>query len=373
MGNKRHSKAAPHGHQSDRELGHSYEVAHGPEHPLEQQGGAKLKAPKPKPPSAETQIEKLIMRDWQEIRGEWLKYPPKAPPGTRPEFELAEFTGLNEVASRAKTAEKGIQSVRLVGLHQAFIEDALFSVCRAANVIGCGEIQSNAHPTWSLAVAYQGSLFALDAVLKFLGVCTLQVENTSLVVDIWPAPREKLSKKELANFQLGEEPLFLWSGKFDHYHRWALLKRVLATLRPATSPLPRDITRGLLSIDDKKFARQRNDLHYRVVWPFEDILTHLKLPELSTFPDMSSLKSALEATDNEQNDSGEINRFGMALAFTMFYISLLLLEDLAKGSVAYEQYFNAILSTLNQSQHPFFESFYSRINIEVREKNREAA
>lgn len=318
---------------------------------------SKSEAASVKSPGADSQVEKAHARDWSVIVQRWLAYPPKSHPGDVLAAEFADFQGLSEAARACKAAHiRGEPEYRhpLSGLHQEIVEHGLLYIAKAANVVGCCEVQNATHPTWSISIGYQAALLGLEGVLRLLGLCTVEVDNITVIIDLWAQPPSTLPRRLQESYVLGEAPRFLWSGKIDHFHRWALLQRVLRVVEDA--PVPREISSALMSIHQKKFARQRNDLHYRVNWPFADLLMHVSMPHLPTFADLNDLQNSLSPLDE---------RFGIALAFAVLCAGLLLLRDLSNASPAFGLHYQAILQTLNASQHPFFQSFYPAVQAEL--------
>jgi hypothetical protein len=297
---------------------------------------------------AESQIQRIRKRDWRDIRSAWLNFPPIWDGKTGAEMELNEFIALEDVHSSLNEQHELRKSI--TGLHSLVVEDALMSLFKAANIIGCCERQNSGHPTWSLAIAYQGALFALEAALKLFGICVVEIKNMTIIMDMWAAPSEGLSKTQLGRFKLGEEILFLKSENFNHYDKWALLKRVLNIIEH--EPIPDDLFKTLVNIDERRFAKQRNHLHYRSVWYFDDLTILLEKPEIATFNDMRSLLDSLDPdTDN----------FSIALAFAAMSVCLFLLKDLASISPSFDKYFQLLETTLNSNQHPFFSDMFSQV------------
>ncbi len=155
-------------------------------------------------------------------------------------------TGFGAVYSieRLKLAESG---------YQRFAD-------QAANVLVASQSQvTGGLPTWSIATAYQSAFFSMEAMLLMLGVAVVEVNNKTLVFDIWPEVESSLSKKLKAQYKLGSEIQFVHHSRLEHHHRWAILKRVLRTL--SNSPIAGAVINAINEIDDKEFARQRNRLH----------------------------------------------------------------------------------------------------------------
>lgn len=233
--------------------------------------------------SFEVKLKRLSSRDWNAVRPAWLPHVAQLSlhsPGQRPSDDLADFHLLSPLA--AKVTKDGETRENLIGFRAAVLHEGVFLLHKAANVLVASQQQvQNGLPTWSIPTAYQSAFFSMEALLLLLGVVILEVENKTMHIDVWPEVAKDATSREKREYELGQECQIVRHDRIEHYHRWAILKRVLRTL--VNSPVPAAVINGLQSVDDKDFARQRNDLHYSTTWKFDDMHVFMSPLEFCRF------------------------------------------------------------------------------------------
>jgi hypothetical protein len=270
--------------------------------------------------SFETQLKRLSHRDWSVVQGAWipavagldLEYPGKPPSDAVQDSYL-----LGEAFARVPP--NGELRTPVPGLAVASLHEAIFLLHKAANVLAAAETQAlGGFPTWSVATAYQSAFFSMEALLQLLGVGIVEISNRTMLVDLWPSVDPSLSKKNRANYVHGSEVHLLHVSRVEHYHRWAVFKRVLRTL--SNSPIDGALVNALQEIEDKEFARQRNQLQYKTSWTFPDLHASCSSRTYSRYRAAPALVERLDVANDD---------FGLVLANFLFAGGVSLLSNLA--------------------------------------------
>lgn len=274
--------------------------------------------------SFEVKVKRLSHRSWTEVENAWLPHVAQLAfiePGQKPELALSDFHELSGVAANL-TAENELRRSDLPGLRAAMLHEGIYLLHKAANVLAASHQQvSCGMPTWSIATAYQSAFFSMEAMLMILGIAIVEVDNKSMSIDVWPTVQNTASKKEKAAYQIGDDVQFIHHARIEHHHRWAILQRVLRTLKNA--PLDGAVINAIIDIDEKQFARQRNRLHYSNIWYFEDLHAYSSHISYCRFDVPPSLDSRLDPAHED---------FTLVLATTMFSSAASLLSAL--GNIA---------------------------------------
>jgi hypothetical protein len=299
------------------------------------------------------EVKRLARRDWETIRNLWLDEVGKlnqGQPGVAPEFPAEDVVGMRELVE-AVHKNVGEQRVELSRFNAPLLHQGLFLLHKAGNVLTAAHDQAcTGLPTWSLSTAYQAGLFALDAVLHLMGVAFVNYDpRRQFLVDVWPGPSSGLSKRALASYKDGQEinviPL---SSSVQHFHRWAVLQRLLNTTRGL--PIPSDIKEAFLSLQDRAFADQRNDLHYSHTWTFDDIHKYTDCPELVDFDTLAKLLAGLGPKSAQ---------FSLVLGTATFFLASQMLKSLASEAPFFEAEYSLLVESCSSPRlklRPTFES-----------------
>jgi hypothetical protein len=287
----------------------------------------------------EREIKRLARRDWPTIRNLWLEEVGKlnfVHPGVAPEFPAEEVVGMRALVEIVKPTV-GEQRVTLSSFNAPLLHQGIFLLHKAGNVLTAAHDQAcSGLPTWSLATGYQAGLFALDSILHLMGVAFVNYSpRRQFLVDIWPGPGEGLSKRALAAYTDGREinviPL---SASVQHFHRWAVLQRLLHTTREL--PIGTDIKNAFLTLADRAFAEQRNDLHYSHTWTFDDIHAYINSPELVDFDTLEKLLGGLDAKSAQ---------FSLVLGTATFFLASQMLKSLATEASLFEAEYSLLVAS----------------------------
>lgn len=217
-------------------------------------------------------VSRLQKRDYGKIMRGWLAHIPEiASPGYAPQEGIEAISSIAAVFSLVKGDGDVVQ--KLSGARPAVLHEAFYLAHKAIHVeIVCANAIKEGRHTWAVVDAYQASLFALGSILAFLGITVERHENDFILVDVWGTdPNFKRAKGDI---DVGDPEIyqFIRFKSLDHFHKWAILRRLLRTLdiKSALVQLVRD---GLEPHDDKRFAYHRNQVHYQsAIWLSGDLL-----------------------------------------------------------------------------------------------------
>jgi hypothetical protein len=209
-----------------------------------------------------------MARDWPEIKDAWLGYIPTIePPGRVPDSPLADLPTLRLQVGDVDQQPKEVME-EIVGLREGVFIEGLFLLHKAANVMGCAQVDvAKGLRSWALSSAYQSAFFSMKAITHFLGIAVAEVQNKSILIDTWRPPQKKRRGGTGWNYNV-----LLQSGKrFEHRQMWAVFKRMLRVTKGLETVLSKENATSLIELDINDFATQRNSLHYRIAWPFNDL------------------------------------------------------------------------------------------------------
>lgn len=205
----------------------------------------------------EYKVAQLSGRDYEKIKAGWLAHIPEiSPPGSPPNSTVGDIASIAEAMSRVGAA--GSLSEPHSGARPAVLNEAFYLAHKAIHVAAiCSAAIKRGNPTWSAVDAYQASLFALGSVMAFLGLVVDRDANDFMVVDVWTSVEAGSTKR----YPTEEKYHFVRFKSLDHFHKWAILKRVLVTLK-SKSKLANLLCASISELDDKAFSRHRNTVHY---------------------------------------------------------------------------------------------------------------
>lgn len=286
--------------------------------------------------SFENKVKRLSSRDWIQVSDELVAHTAElsaAVPGAKPAFSISE---INALGLCVKTATRDGESrfEAIPGLGAAMLHEGIYMLHKSANVlVACHDQVVSGLPTWSLPTGYQAAFFASDAISKILGVAILEIDNIACTVDIWPKPDKAVRGKALAAYVCGSEVQVVRHERLQHFNRWTIFKRLMRM--SANLPVDEVISNALQEIDDRDFARQRNDLHYETTWGFDDLHTYFNPPG---FFDISNKQTLVARLESSRPD------FSVALATTIFSIGASLLKSLGRVSTYAENEHKLLVS-----------------------------
>lgn len=220
----------------------------------------------------EVKVESLGKRKFSEIAREWRAQIPTIQTTGEPPSEL--FLSIPDVIAKARLAKRAGSSLEaLPGNRAAVLHEAIYMLHKAVHVeMEVADAIVKGRQTWGYVNGYQGALFALTAVLGFLGVSILRDPGGSegvLMADVWP--EEALSGRGLSS---GYEQEFkvVRFRELDHYQKWALLKRMLRQTT-FTKQSYSELTATFEKVGDREYASHRNQVNYvSTAWLSDDLI-----------------------------------------------------------------------------------------------------
>jgi len=220
-------------------------------------------------PEWESKIERISSRSQSDILRGWVAHIPEIfPPGSPPQESIGSISTIE--ALLFKVPKKGDLTQPISGARPAVLREAFYLLHKAIHVqISCSRGITEGKQTWAVVDAYQSSLFALASIMGFLGLTTERDGNNFILVDVWEPGEKKstsLTKSSVETYK------FIRFKSLDHFHKWAILKRLLRTLK-SRSPLAEFLSNAINDLDIKSFALHRNTVHYQSTgWLADDLL-----------------------------------------------------------------------------------------------------
>lgn len=299
-------------------------------------------------------IQKQILEcRWSDISARWLNFLPAIdPPGSAPDVSLSDFISVSTVAETlSESIEYGtIVRAEAAGLRGYVFREAVYLLHKALHVSGCAENQvKRGYKTWSLADAYQASLFGAKAILHFCGIAFAEFGSKALLIDIFPKEQDT-NKRRKQKLKLPEDPKIQFTRfnmQFQHKHIWAIFQRLLNVFD--MNVWQDTYIRALRKIKTGEFAKQRNDLNYKNdLWIFDDL--HQLVIDSSFGEHSDDMEESL-AYSLESD-------FSLCLSFSILKMGLLLLEDISKSTNALNSEIQIIKDKLILERHPLYVACY---------------
>lgn len=222
-------------------------------------------------PTWENKVSRLQQKNLDELLKGWLDHVPNYHnAGEPPTGGVSEIDTVSQAFSRVQRDGDLIEP--LEGIRPAVLHEAVYLAHKAVHVeLSCIDLIEKGRHTWAAVDAYQSSLFAIASISAFLGISIDRDGNDFILIDIWSAPP---AAKKKAKIHLGTEEYcqFLRFSDLGHYHKWAILQRLIRTLK-TESPLIKLLSSAIQNINEREFALFRNKVHYNTsTWLFDDLL-----------------------------------------------------------------------------------------------------
>lgn len=226
-------------------------------------------------PDWQRKVDHLGARDYEEIARGWLAHIPTIdPPGSPPREGIGAISAVSDVLPRVQVTGALVES--LSGARPGVLHEAFYLAHKAVHVeLSCAHAINKGAHTWAVVDAYQASLFALGSILAFLGLTVERHDNNFILVDVWHVdPSSRRYPPVFGGTKSHERYQFVRFKTLDHFHKWAILKRLLRTLS-SSSRLAGLLKTALEVRDDKDFARHRNTVNYQSGgWLANDLLQY---------------------------------------------------------------------------------------------------
>ena len=279
-----------------------------------------------KPSDFERVFARFGGRNWNVIKEFWTPYLPTSTRLGAFNCQTASSvcSGASFVSQIPTTGEHREPSVS--NLRESTFEEGLHSLTKAIYLIRSMTIQTSAgYPSWSYVSAYHSALFACQAILRFLGVNMLEVQNKWLVTDIWPGPSKGNVKQNQYKHKRNSEIQFVRCKKVDQRHWWQLFRAIVdeteITIWDAA------IVDALTDLAEVNFAYQRNKLIYQIDhWPIDDLPEQLRITLLPEQFPKSIGPADFVYTKRD---------FTMVVAITLIKLAREMLTDIARGTPSF--------------------------------------
>jgi len=104
--------------------------------------------------------------------------------------------------------------------------------------------------------------------MAFLGLVVERDANDFIVIDVWTSAEVGSTKRNTTE----ERYHFVRFKSLNHFHKWAILKRLLVTLK-SKSRLAGLLDASICHLEDNSFSRHRNTVYYNSGgWLARDLL-----------------------------------------------------------------------------------------------------
>ena len=291
----------------------------------------------------------LPKRLWSDISDKWLSNLPHfQDPVSRPDPSLKEFYSLS--AFLISLGDNVPVQHEIGGLREVIFTEGIYLLHKAINVLCAAELHAKEGIlTWSLSSAYHSSFFCAKAIIRILGVATVEAALRSCwIIDVFPELPKLTSKERKSG--MTPEPMtdFLAAQVFriEHRHIWKIFQRLMRISKFEEDILER--LRGAFSkyFDDKIFPKQRNYIHYNNDrWLFDDLYRFSPDPEFG-IRKISAIEKLI--LDNIESD------FSMLIAISMIYFAINLLTSLSLKTHKIDAELKTIMDSLTSARHPLY-------------------
>jgi len=274
--------------------------------------------------------QKLGPRHWDELVDAWLSFVPRIDvPGNLPESALRDLVSLRDELAQVDGDHPRDIPGDVPGLRPGMLREGLCQLHKAANVLCGAQVHiAEGFRSWSISSSYQAAFFAMKAILNLLGISYVEdPERGNFIVDIWSDPATRRRRPKVTPTY---EIRLLKTHRIEHRQAWAIFQKVLAKTHVAPTILTPANHQAFVGLDMGDFARERNALHYRIAWPFDDLHTFTTDMDYGCFGE--------DLTDGTVLGDPEDKAFSVALGFVLVRTGYQMLSLVAaKSSVIREE------------------------------------
>ena len=300
--------------------------------------------------SVDERIHKLISRrSWEKLSVRWLDdIPTINPPGTPPESCVADVPGLPDLGLKIfhqAKLPKGENDVvtafeELPLLRKLMFHEAVYLLHKARHLLGAAEFHArDGLRTCSLSTGYQSALLSAKAISALLGIYVVEVENRTLVIDVFPGVAKDSAQYVRSAF-------YFRGHKFDHKATWELFQRVAAVSSVEDSVWPKSAISKLRVVDVKDFSKQRNQLLYNnIAWMGID---------LNDFDLSSGFGDILYWGKSNKDINFDRKDISLVLALYVLKLGLALLQDIETVSKKLSNELNILAQCIVKERHPVY-------------------
>jgi hypothetical protein len=261
--------------------------------------------------------------------------------GTREENlqkELEERKRFEQETARRLFAGLGTKRFDLPAVPVALFQEGLRLAHKALHVLGCAETHADRGlRSWSLCSAYQASLFAGKSLLAFCGLGLAEISSKTLVVDVFPGPVERST--DYTDISIG-----FVAYRLDHKDVWEVIQRLLGVT--VCEVWPKDAVDKLKTIEEKRFAKQRNDIHYKnQYWPLPDLY------DFDTTDPFGIIKYWHVSSGDLDFDRPDIS---LVISYYFVRMTLALIQDLGRLSAKLRAEVDLFEKCIVAARHPYY-------------------
>jgi hypothetical protein len=283
------------------------------------------------------EIEAQLRRSVEEHKGKILvaRKKGKAPDLGKEREDLARFENnkTRELFGKFTPRYEEISGVR-----EALFVESTRLAHKALHVLGSAELDATiGMRSWSLCSAYQASLFASKALLGLCGIGIVEINNKTLFVDVFPEPVINAADYVQSKYSFG-------GIRLDHKAVWQVFQRTIAVT--ACAIWPAEAVDKLRSVEERYFARQRNDLQYRNThWPLGDLYDFLTT---GPFGEIDHAETGSGDLDFDRED------ISLVVCFYIIRMTLMLFRDLGTLSNKLTSEIERFQRCLVAQRHPMY-------------------
>ncbi len=292
----------------------------------------------------ERKASNLMAREWRDIKNAWLGYIPTIdPPGRVPDSPLADLPTLRSQVVDVGQQPKEVME-EIVGLREGVLIEGLFLLHKAANVLGCAQVDvAKGLRSWALSNAYQSAFFSMKSITHILGVAVAEVQNNSILIDIWRPPQRRRKGGTGSTYNV-----LLQNGKrFEHRQMWAIFQRMIRVTKGLETVLTKENATALIELDISDFATQRNSLHYRIAWPFNDLHRCVVKPGFGVYE--GGIVDGTALSDLERDD------FSIVLGIVLLRMGYRMVYEIARTATGLNSELDVLRNWLRGDCHPIYQ------------------
>lgn len=220
-------------------------------------------------------------------------------------------------------------------MREMILRESIFLLHKALHVLGVAEKNvDSGMRTWSLCDGYQAALFSAKALLGLCGVSVAEVDSRSLIIDIFADIDVRGNSIPSISFV---------KAVLDHKSIWQMLQRIFRVTKCAL--WPSDAVAKLQIGDVKRFARQRNEIHYsNSAWPLADLQQFLT----------EGAFGEIRFWDSSDEDLVERSDISLVLGYYLVRMALAMLGDLEDLSAKLTPEMEVFRSSVQRDRHPLY-------------------
>ena len=272
--------------------------------------------------SLEHKWDKILKRNWDELRDAWIADVPTFPGlGAPPDPGLERLVPLLQVSIPNMDAPpsrvQDVSGIRRNALWEAVF---LFHKCSHSSLAAQRLGQQGMH-SWCMFNAYHSAYLGAKGTMSLLGVVLPNLDGKQVAIDLFPVPAElKPSKAAAARAQVSprfQEFLVIRLPQIEQREFWGAFQRVLRISTATCWDL--GLRKELSSIAYRSITPPRNHFLYQAhFWPLGDLMSDASVEEMDR----------LIGTELDSDDEG----FLLQLCFCVYRLFEQLMSDLGKYS-----------------------------------------